>query len=205
MLLIDAGNSFVKFYEDGKIRRERSDINITLPSKKFYYICVNPLLKPLFESAKNGVNLEEKIKLKSSYKGLGVDRMIVCKAVRDGVIVDAGSAITVDVMDKGEHRGGVIMLGINSFRESFANISSNLEFELDPVISLDKAPNNTKDALNFALFGSIKCLIDSLRGDKQLIFCGGDADLLSRLFKGAVYKEDLVFEGMKEVIKECGC
>jgi len=205
MLLIDAGNSFVKFYEDGKIRRVRADSKLTLPSKKFYYICVNPLLKPLFESAKNGVNLEEKIMLKSSYKGLGVDRKIVCKAVYDGVIVDAGSAITIDVMDKAEHRGGVIMLGINSFRESFANISSKLEFELDSSISFDEAPNNTKDALNFALFGSIKCLIDSLRGDKQLIFCGGDGKLLSSLFEGAIYKEDLIFEGMKEVIKECGC
>jgi len=205
MLLIDAGNSFVKFYEDGKIRRERSDSKVTLPSKKFYYICVNPLLKPLFKSAKNGVDLAEKITLKSSYKGLGADRKIVCKAVYDGVIVDAGSAITVDVMDQGEHKGGVIMLGINSFRESFANISSNLEFDLDPSIPLDKTPNNTKDALNFALFGSIKCLVDSLRGDKQLIFCGGDADLLSRLFEGAFFRDDLVFEGMKVVIKECGC
>ena len=205
MLLVDAGNSFVKFYEDGKIKRERADVNITLPSKKFYYICVNPTLKPLFKSAKNGVNLEEKITLKSSYKGLGVDRKIVCKAVNDGVIVDAGSAITIDVMEESVHKGGTIMLGINSFRESFANISSNLQFDLDPSTSLDKAPNNTKDALNFALFRSIKCLIDSLRGDKQLLFCGGDGELLSSLFEGAVYKEDLVFDGMKKVIKECGC
>ncbi len=202
MLLIDVGNTNIKIYDDGKIMTARSDTTYKFPDKKFYYICVNSTLEPILKSLEQAIDIEPMIDLASSYKGLGVDRKVVCMAVEHGVVIDAGSAITVDVMRDGEHKGGFITLGLEAFRKSFANISPKLEFDLDSKIDLDLVPNSTHEALNFATFGSVVSLIERVKEDLPLIFCGGDGKRLSSFFKDVSYKEDLVFEGMKRVI---GC
>jgi type III pantothenate kinase len=45
-------------------------------------------------------------------------------------------------------------------------------------------------------------MIKEVSKDKKLYFCGGDGKFVSRYFKDSIYKKDLVFEGMKKVIKE---
>jgi len=202
MLLYDIGNTNIKCYHDGKITVEN---DADFPKEKFYYICVNSAYHDSLEKLDNAINLEPKIKLDTQYKGLGVDRKIVCKALNNVVIIDAGSAITVDIMSEGKHQGGFITLGLHSFRQSFAKISDALEFEIDENIDLNTLPQNTKDALNFATFQAVVGAIEKVRGDLPLVFCGGDGEKLLRFFKDASYHDSLVFEGMKEVIKESGC
>jgi len=202
MLLYDIGNTNIKRYHDGKITVEN---DADFPKEKFYYICVNSAYHDSLEKLDNAINLEPKIKLDTQYKGLGVDRKIVCKALNNVVIIDAGSAITVDIMSEGKHQGGFITLGLHSFRQSFAKISDALEFEIDENIDLNTLPQNTKDALNFATFQAVVGAIEKVRGDLPLVFCGGDGEKLLRFFKDASYHDSLVFEGMKEVIKESGC
>ena len=202
MLLVDVGNTNIKIYDDGKIESFKADESFKFPTEKFYYICVNSKLATILKDLKNAIDLEQMCELVTNYKGLGIDRKVVCCAVKNGVIVDAGSAITVDVMRDGIHCGGFITLGVKSFRQSFANISDRLVYDLDPSCDLENLPQNTSEALNFATFNSIRCLIDSVRGDLPLIFCGGDGEMLSGMFKDSKFKKDLVFQGMKEVI---GC
>jgi type III pantothenate kinase len=202
MLLLDVGNTNIKIYQNGTIESFKADKSFDFPKERFYYICVNNDLASILKNLDQAIDLEPKIDLRSSYKGLGVDRKAVCKAVEDGVIVDAGSAITVDVMRDGVHKGGFITLGLEAFRKSFATISPNLEFTLNEKIDLLVLPNSTKDALNFATFGSICALIEQVREDLPLIFCGGDGKRLMSQFEDATFREDLVFEGMKRVI---GC
>jgi type III pantothenate kinase len=202
MILVDVGNTNIKIYNNGKITTQKATTTANFPKDKFYYICVNSkLVKPL-QKLKQAIDLEPMIDLKTSYKGLGVDRKVVCKAVKNGVIIDAGSAITVDVMRDDIHQGGFITLGIGAFRQSFANISDRLVYDLDASIDLKNLPQNTNEALNFATFSAIKCSIDSIKGDLPLIFCGGDGEVLSKMFKDSEFKKDLVFQGMREVI---GC
>jgi len=193
MLLYDVGNTNIKCYKDGKVT-----IVDDFSDEPFYYISVNPKIKEF----KKGINLAPYFKLKTNYKGLGVDRVAVCYAVNDGVVVDAGSAVTVDVMSKGVHKGGFIMVGINGYKESFANISTALKFDLDETIDIEKLPQSTHQALNFATFKSLYLMIKEVSKDKKLYFCGGDGKFVSRYFKDSIYKKDLVFEGMKKVIKE---
>jgi type III pantothenate kinase len=193
MLLYDVGNTNIKCYKDGKVT-----IVDDFSDEPFYYISVNPKIKEF----KRGINLAPYFKLKTNYKGLGVDRVAVCYAVNDGVVVDAGSAVTVDVMSKGVHKGGFIMVGINGYKESFANISTALKFDLDETIDIEKLPQSTHQALNFATFKSLYLMIKEVSKDKKLYFCGGDGKFVSRYFKDSIYKKDLVFEGMKKVIKE---
>ena len=202
MLLIDVGNTNIKIYKDGTIKSFRADIDFEFPKERIYYISVNSKLSNILKNLDNAIDIEPMIDLQSDYKGLGADRKVVCKALYDGIIVDAGSAITVDVMEKGVHKGGFILPGVESFRQSFANISDRLDYELDKSIDLNKLPKDTKEALSFATFGSVKCLIDSVKDDKKMILTGGDGELFLRFFKDSVYKKDLIFDGMREVI---GC
>ena len=50
---------------------------------------------------------KEILKFETSYEGLGIDRL-ACSFQDNCVIVDAGSAITVDIMEEGIHKGGFI-------------------------------------------------------------------------------------------------
>jgi len=205
MLLYDIGNTNIKAYHDGRIETIKADKKSVFPKEKFYYICVNSAYHDRLKNLENAINLEPKISLDTEYKGLGVDRKIVCKAVKNGVIVDAGSAITVDIMIDGIHKGGFITLGLRSFEQSFAKISDALVFKIDKNIDLNTLPQNTKDALNFATFQAVVGAINAVKKELPLIFCGGDGSALMRFFAEARFQEDLVFEGMKEVIKESGC
>ncbi len=205
MLLYDIGNTNIKAYHDSKIEMIKADEEFSFPKEKFYYICVNSTYHDRLKRLENAINLEPEISLDSKYKGLGVDRKIVCKAIKNGVIIDAGSAITVDIMIEGKHKGGFITLGLRSFEQSFAKISDALVFDIDENIDLDTLPQNTKDALNFATFQAVVGAIEKVQDDLPLIFCGGDGKRLMHFFKDASYHDSLVFEGMKEVIKESGC
>jgi type III pantothenate kinase len=205
MYLIDIGNTNIKTYHDGEIRVQKADKNATFPKEKFYYICVNAHYHDSLKKMPQAINLEDFIDFETRYKGLGIDRKVVCKSFKNGVIVDAGSAITVDVMREGKHEGGFIMIGLRTFQQSFATISDALIYEIDEKIDLSQLPQNTKDALNFATFQSVICAIEKVRGDLPLLFCGGDGKRLMDFFDDASYHDSLVFEGMKEVIKESGC
>ncbi len=198
MLLYDIGNTNIKCFHDGKI----SIVDSVNTKKPFFYITVNPKTDKKF---KNGINLAPYFNLNSKYKGMGIDRIASCYTVYDGVVVDGGSAITVDVMNKGRHEGGFILNGVSAYKESFANISSNLIFDLDEKVDFKNLPNNTTCALNFALFKSIYLMVKDVSSDKTIYFCGGDGKLLSKFFKNSIYKHNLVFDGMIKAIKEMGC
>jgi type III pantothenate kinase len=197
MLLYDVGNTNIKCYKDGEL----TIVDEFDDKEPFYYISVNPNIKEY----KHGVDLAPYFQLRTNYKGMGIDRVAACYAIEDGVIVDAGSAITVDIMEEGVHQGGFIMVGINAYKESFANISTALKFEIDKTIDIEKLPQNTHQALNFATFKSVYLMIKDIAKGKTIYFCGGDGKFFSRYFKESIYKRDLVFDGMKKVIKEKLC
>ncbi len=197
MLLYDVGNSNIKCYDNGSIEI----VDSFDKRREFYYISVNREIKEY----KNGINLEPYFNLQSSYIGLGVDRVAACYGIDDGVIVDVGSAITVDVMDMNRHKGGFILPGIGAYKKSLFNISKVLDFDIDSRVDFKKLPLNTQDALNFGLFKSIFLMIKDISKGKKIYFCGGDGKIVSRFFKNSIYKEDLVFIGMKRAIKEMKC
>lgn len=197
MILYDSGNTNIKQYLDGKVTYV-DDFDSKDP---FYYINVNPKIKDF----KNGIDLAPYFKFKTEYKGMGIDRVAACYSINDGVIVDAGSAITVDVMSEGRHEGGFIMPGIGAYHDSLATISTALIFDIDKNIDLEKLPQNTHEALNFATFKSPYLMIKEVSKKKKIYFCGGDGEILSRFFENSVYEKDLVFEGMKKVIREIEC
>jgi len=206
MLIIDFGNTHANIYDDKKISKIKT-VDFKNPNRKFYYINVNPLLEKKLHSLPNAINLENKINLKTNYQGLGVDRKALCSFINDGIIVDAGSAITIDIMDSSFHKGGFIMQGINSYYKSYENISSTLKQErvFDFSHDIGKIPQTTKQAVEFSIFKSIVLTIKDISKDKKIYFCGGDGLELSYYFENSIFNKDLMFDALKKIIKDNKC
>ena len=203
MLLIDFGNTHASFYKDKKVAIK----DFILPQEKFYYINVNPIMINILQNTVHAVNLENFITLESNYRGLGVDRKLLCSYINDGVIVDAGSAITIDVMDNKKHKGGYILPGINAYYKAYENISEKLFIKRDykSTKNIQNLPNNTKDAIEVGIIKSIVSAIKDISKDKKIYFCGGDGYELSQYFDNSIFNQDLIFEAMKKMIKDIKC
>ncbi len=202
MVLCDIGNSYLHFYYNGRVwkvqaeKLERDEALLPL-----YYISVNQKkTRKLLESFPEAINLAPYMMLDTTYKGLGADRIAACRGISDGVIVDAGSAITVDIMQNDIHLGGYILPGLATFGKLYRAISPILGSDLNLAIELNAFPQNTRDAVSYGALKSILLMIESSAKNKKLYFTGGDGKFLARFFSGAVQDDSLVFKGMLKSI-----
>jgi type III pantothenate kinase len=120
------------------------------------------------------------------------------------VIVDAGSAITVDIMAGGLHLGGYIMPGLFALQKSFATISPRLDMTINPNTQLDLLPQNSLEAISYGAIKPIILMLKESQKDKKLYFTGGDGKFFAKFFNNAIYDSSLVFKGMLKVINERG-
>ena len=206
MILCDIGNSTFDFFYDG--HTIKLDVNSSyLPEfdndKELYYVSVNDMAThKLKQKYPNAINISSHIKLDTKYQGLGIDRAITCSYVKDALIIDAGSAITVDMMEDGKHMGGYILPGIKAIHNLYKTISPKLDFELE-IQELIGLPLNTKDAISYGVFNAIFLpLQKTARGVKNIIVTGGDGDIVSKYITNSVYDKNLIFKAMQSIIKE---
>ncbi len=141
---------------------------------------------------------------------MGIDRVVACCFCEDAIIVDAGSAITVDIMEGKVHKGGFILLGLQSLINTYSKISKKLKIGFKKKseknnINLDRIPLSTKDAIQYAIMKSIVLPIIEVSLNKKIIFTGGDGEFLSKYFDNSQYKKDLIFENMKRIIDANDC
>ncbi|CAD7289377.1 Type III pantothenate kinase [Campylobacter majalis] len=203
MILCDIGNTNATFCNDGVISKMKLDeFKEYKTNDKIYYICVNDETKNRLKDSKNFIDLEPYFELDTIYQGLGVDRIAVCHSIKDGVIVDAGSAITVDVMMNNKHLGGYILPGIFHMLKAYENISPRLKLPINSQIALDALPQRTTDAVSYGIVKPIVTLISDIARDKNVYFTGGDGQFLSKFFKNAIYDKNLVFRSMQNLIKQ---
>jgi len=199
MVLVDIGNTNFHIWQNGKIKHSKE---IKRLSGEIFYISVNRQKEEVLLSLNpEAVNLKNYVNFNTNYKGLGIDRIMACKSITAGVVIDAGSAITIDVMEKGFHKGGIIMPGIYAFKKAFGTISEVLKFN-EHIVTDEILPNSTNDALNMGSIGAVKCIIEKYAKNKKLFFTGSDGKFLSHMFINAEYIEDLVFRGMLLTIEE---
>jgi type III pantothenate kinase len=128
----------------------------------------------------------------------------------DCMIIDAGSAITIDLLRAdGHHLGGAILPGFNTSIDVFKRIFSHIDFN-DPAIAVSDKPGCSTEAaiqIDYELnsLDRLPILVNrwmSLLDDRAaLLLAGGDAvraqDLLDR---PARIVPDLVFRGMLRLI-----
>jgi len=156
---------------------------------------------------------------------LGVDRwmaMIGAAGQTSGnfIVVDAGTAITVDSVIDGQHLGGLIVPGISTMRSSLMHETAHLDAscQMQSDVSTDdnkvnKLPTDTQSAICGGTLYMAAAFVNTIIEDIQrqhihhfdTYLTGGDGKLLSQLINVENdYIEDLVLQGMiniKENIK----
>lgn len=153
-----------------------------------------------------------------NYKQLGVDRWLAMigacsKTSKPTLIIDAGTAITVDVVLEKKHLGGLIVPGLGLQHASLAKSTQKLS--LTELSSLSHSDNllgsNTASGIHGGCLYMTTAYINQLVGDLEnetgrLFDCigtGGDFLTLKPLLeKSFEYIEDLTLLGMAEIVKK---
>ena len=204
-LLADIGNSYFHIYNGLTVEHLNYDDAIQkYQDTPLKYISVNQKIEAKIGHIKVWENLSSSIVIEGQYDTMGVDRKALCLSHSEGVLIDAGSAITVDVVAKGKYVGGFILPGLKAYISSYKSISPILDISLNRELLLDSLPGTTKDGISYGIIASIKALIDQHSNDKILYFTGGDGEFLSSFFEDAIYDEMLVFSGMQQAIMNKG-
>ena len=153
-------------------------------------------------------------------EALGVDRWLACLAAywtyrQDVVVIDAGTAITVDfVTNDGLHLGGYIVSGIAGLGQIIKS-STGLYFERSSVNLSDSIPTNTNDALILGgwmmisgFFSKIEEIIakdkiyQSLGNELKWVLTGGDHEKVGTFLRPPfLVNTQLVLDGALIVSK----
>ena len=148
---------------------------------------------------------------------LGADRWMTLLAARemlpgDCVVIDAGSAITLDLLRAdGQHLGGAILPGFNTSIEHFRRIFKTIDFD-HPAIAETLQPGCSTEAaihIDYAR-NAIEILPELVNRWSQLfdedatvLLAGGDAQRVQRVLEQATrIVPDLVFRGMHRLTQQ---
>ncbi|OYY74323.1 MAG: hypothetical protein B7Y40_05100 [Gammaproteobacteria bacterium 28-57-27] len=153
----------------------------------------------------------------------GVDRFAALVAARMEfmnqplIVVDAGTAITVDALDAGGlHQGGLIMPGVRLLGASLANAASQIP---KSEVTVDDAMCAPQHETRLAVSAGIRCMVQGgvehaveqalgvLGGAASIVVTGGDQAVLGlEVFESrglsAYRREALVMDGLERMSNE---
>jgi type III pantothenate kinase len=201
MLLCDIGNTSYHFLdEEDEYKKSADSFNPLKIDEDVCFISVNHRVNDIIKDLSNWINLADYIDMSDYYETMGIDRVVACETLNNGVIIDAGSALTVDVVKDGKYLGGFIYPGRVAMQKSYENISSALAYSFNFDLPLDIMPKNSRDAISY---GYLKTLYNEvMQHNLPVILTGGDAKLFAKVFKNAKVDEKLIFKGMKKIMKK---
>jgi type III pantothenate kinase len=146
-------------------------------------------------------------------KQVGADRLVAALAAyertgRATIVVDAGTAITIDLVNgRGEFAGGVIVPGLATHAAALHAVAEKL-----PLVKIRPLPRvrgrSTEEAIRGGIFHGTAGLVDHLvreisreaRVRARVIATGGDAKLLARACTSIhEVRPDLILEGLQLV------
>jgi type III pantothenate kinase len=153
----------------------------------------------------------------STVQTLGIDRFLGClgahhKEETSVVVIDTGSACTVDFMDDaGVYQGGVIMPGIDILKKSMRRYLPELP-DIQTNIPDVWPGKSTQESLQWGLNGAFKAAIEHWvhkyqMADKnaQVFITGGNSADVKKLLMPDTklnHHPELHFEGMKVFVEE---
>ncbi|MEX2259109.1 MAG: type III pantothenate kinase [Woeseia sp.] len=150
---------------------------------------------------------------------LGIDRWVAMigayNEFRSALcIVDAGTAVTIDALDRGgQHLGGQILPGISLMTEALSSDTSELpavkRAPSTAAAGMDAFATSTGSAIYNgslgAVCGGIERAVRTLRAARyrpKLVLTGGDASrILERLEGTAVHRPNLVLQGLAIMVQ----
>lgn len=139
---------------------------------------------------------------------MGVDRWLAMLGARQRqqgrlCVVDAGSALTIDLVGAtGHHEGGYIIPGPALMERALLLDTDRVRFEEPAEFSLSPG-TSTADAVRhgiaLAQAGAVALALEQAGSEPlSLLFCGGAGEMLMHLVdRGGVWLPDLVFEGLE--------
>lgn len=174
--------------------------------EKISYISVSKAGEKILQSNYKDIeNISDSITLCSSYRGLGVDRAVACRFLQNGIVVDAGSAITVDKIAANRHIGGFILIGIKAYKNIYKDISPSLDTKKDFDIDTSVLPIDTITAISYGIVQAVVQPIVNIAKNSTVYITGGDGEMLSKYIKNSIYIKDLVLDNLEKITKEKLC
>ena len=144
---------------------------------------------------------------------LGMDRLAAAVGAShivggDCMIVDFGTAITIDFVVDGEYRGGNISLGVRGRFRALHDYTSRLP-ECEATDEILEIGRTTREAIEQGVMQGITHEIEgyistflSKNVKLSIIFTGGDAKFFVKRIKNAIFaKCDLVFCGLNTILE----
>lgn len=144
---------------------------------------------------------------------LGVDRWLAMLAAwhpkqEDVVVVDAGSALTVDVVSaSGQHQGGLILPGVHLSERALLERTGKVRFDDDVAHEL-LLGKSTAECVRFGIahaqLGALESVAQrfSLQGHRWCFAGGAGQWLCQRMAIGGELAPDLVLEGIALMASE---
>ncbi|MBU2952485.1 type III pantothenate kinase [Marinobacter sp. F3R08] len=127
------------------------------------------------------------------------------------VVVDAGSAITVDYVDRsGQHLGGYILPGLQMMLRSLRTDAARIDFEAQSESTIYPG-KSTGECVNHGLSWLLSAMIQRLNADARrlalsdVLVTGGDAARLMDLGLPGMLCPDLVLKGLRAIHAEEAC
>ena len=134
---------------------------------------------------------------------LGVDRWLALLAIKargenSAVIIDAGTACTIDVLENGQHLGGYIFPGMALARDALVANTSKIPMSEDVEPSTSLGTDTAACVFSgiwLTLLSSCQSVIDRFP-DATVYLTGGSAPELAALGLKAQRVDGLVFDGL---------
>lgn len=237
MIAIDAGNTSINF---AVFRKDRIAGTFSLPSKRENSLSIRgflskypredivlcsvvPEVTETFCGQRRkvcivGRNITVPMKCLYDSKSIGMDRLVGAFAARKmfpgtRIIIDFGTAITLDFLSEEEaYEGGIILPGIGSTLETFfkcALLPKKIRFK--KVTS--GIPRNTADSINKGVQEGFCAMVNSLiekyrknlriPRSVRIVITGGDAEVISRGLNFSYVREPfLVLKGLNILYRQ---
>ena len=201
MILCDIGNTSYHFLDGEKdYKKDVNTFDASSINDNVYYISVHSEVNAVLKTLKNWIDISNFIDKSKYYETMGIDRMVAVEVLQNAIIIDAGSAITVDIVNNGNFKGGFIYPGVDAMRKTYKDISPALNYSFNFDLDLDIMPKNSQDAISY---GFLKTLYSEVMSHElPVVLTGGNAKELQKIFKNAFLNEKLIFDGMKQIIKK---
>ena len=236
-LIIDIGNTSIKLavfqmnkivntrtLQDCKLELEVDNVLLEFPKINQGIIsCVGILPKKEIEKIQKKISLiflnqDSKLPFKLQYSTtdtLGSDRLALVAAAcnqyngKNVLVIDAGSCITYDFVDKNKNYfGGAIAPGINMRYNSLSHFTSNIPL-LSKKITQNFIGNSTESCIHS---GVIKGVLHEIEGaisdyknkypDLTVILTGGDTDFLCKQLKISIFaNSDFLLDGLNFLLE----
>ncbi|WP_136482019.1 type III pantothenate kinase [Cognatitamlana onchidii] len=235
-LIVDVGNSFVKLavFQEGVLKHKRivdiENVLYHVKAIKENYAIDRAIISSVGKL--NTIDLQEirrsftlllldfktKVPFKNLYatpKTLGVDRMALASASvkiypnENTLIIDAGTCITFDFVDRSNHYlGGAISPGISMRYQALHNLTAKLPL-LKPMLPEHLIGRSTNTSMHSGVVNGVLNEIDGTiemyklkYPDLTVILTGGDANFLSKQLKSSIFaNSNFLLEGLDYILE----